>query len=185
MHDIEPHYRWRDHYIASEDSRSPFYGQTYSEFTFTQKVYNYFIHPQWDTMGSATLYMKLLYADYIEGYAIIELIGEWNDCLNNDIMYLKREIVDRLIPQGIHKYIIFCDNVMNFHASDDCYYEEWYDDVKDEDGWIAFINTRPHVQDEMDSVRLYHFVNMGDDFNDVEWQSQKPKGIYNQLNRAI
>lgn len=48
MHDIEPWWGWRDEYVAEKDSRSPFYGRTYDEFTFTNKVYNYFIHPQWD-----------------------------------------------------------------------------------------------------------------------------------------
>ena len=30
--------------------------------------------------------MKVLMADYDEKYAIIELIGEWNDAIENDIM---------------------------------------------------------------------------------------------------
>ena len=76
MHDIEPYYRWRSHYVASEDPRSPFHGRVYSEFQFTEKIYNYYIHPQWDGFGSATLYLKILYVDYDEGYAMIELIGE-------------------------------------------------------------------------------------------------------------
>ncbi len=44
-------------------------------------------------MGSETLYLKILFVDYDERYAIIELIGEWNDAINNDIMLLKRDIV--------------------------------------------------------------------------------------------
>lgn len=90
MHDIEPWWGWRDEYVAEKDSRSPFYGRTYDEFTFTNKVYNYFIHPQWDFFGSETLYGKILYVDYTRHYALIELIGEWNDCITNDIMFLKR-----------------------------------------------------------------------------------------------
>ena len=64
MHDIEPYYHWRHLYTAEEDARSPFYGQTYSEFEFSQTVYNYYIHPQWDSIGSKTLYVKIIYADY-------------------------------------------------------------------------------------------------------------------------
>ncbi len=64
MHAIEPYYNWRHHYIASEDERSPFYGREYSEFEFTHAIYNYVIHPQWDDMGSNTLFLKVLYADY-------------------------------------------------------------------------------------------------------------------------
>jgi len=47
MQDIEPYYRWRDLYIADEDELSPFYGREYSEFEYTNTIYNYYIHPQW------------------------------------------------------------------------------------------------------------------------------------------
>ena len=123
MHDIEPHYRWRDQYIASEDERSPFFGRQHSEFQYSQKIYNYFIHPQWDHIGSPTLYTKMLYADYNEEYVILELLGEWNDCIHNDIMFLKREIIDHIMKHKISKYILLCDNVLNFHSDDDCYYD--------------------------------------------------------------
>jgi len=73
-------------YTAEEDEKSPFFGRTYSEFEYSQSVYNYYIHPQWDEFGSKTLYLKVLYADYAENFAIIELIGEWNDAVENDIM---------------------------------------------------------------------------------------------------
>ena len=141
MHDIEPYYRWRDYYVASDDKHSPFYGRVYSELHYTEKIYNYYIHPQWDFFGSPTLYMKLLFVDYEEGYAILEFIGEWNDCITNDIMYLKRDVADVLIENGITKFILLCDNVLNFHGSDDCYYEEWWDDIKEAGGWVCLVNT--------------------------------------------
>lgn len=185
MHDIEPHYQWRDRYIASEDAQSPFYGRVYDEFTFTKKIYNYFIHPQWDEFGSPTLYMKIIFVDYEEGYAIMELIGEWNDCLTNDIMWLKREIVDHLSTYGIHKYILICENVLNFHGSDDCYYEEWQEEVIDENGWICFINMLHHVEQEMKDTKIQHFVNMGGIFNDVTWRPQKPQNIFKAIEAMI
>ena len=60
MHAIEPYFNWRDFYISSEDSRSPFFGREYSEFHFVDQVYNYVIHPQWDNFGSSTLFLKIL-----------------------------------------------------------------------------------------------------------------------------
>ncbi|MEL6717518.1 MAG: hypothetical protein AAFP82_02295 [Bacteroidota bacterium] len=185
MHDIEPHYHWRDEYIASEDQRSPFFGRQYSEFQYSQKVYNYYIHPQWDSFGSNTLYTKVLYADYEEGYSILELIGEWNDCIHNDVMYLKREVVDQMIEEGITKFILLCENVLNFHGSDDCYYEEWYDDVKDEGGWICIINTLDHVKIEMQDTQIQHHVNMGNQFNNVNWRPHKPKMLYKIVDKMI
>ena len=186
MHNIEPYYKWRELYISSEDERSPFYGVTYNEFTFTQKIYNYFIHPQWDNMGSATLYLKIIFIDYIEGYSIIELIGEWNDAVGNDIMFLKRKIADILIAQGINKFILMCDNVLNFHGDDDCYYEEWKEDVADDNGWIFLVNLQDHVYREMTNSMLQHYVYLGDDMEeDWPWQSYRPRAIYNYIRQQV
>lgn len=88
MHEIEPYYLWRDDYIAAEDERSPFFETQYSEFYFDKQLYNFLIHPQWDDFGSTTMYIKVIYTDYDRNYSIIELIGEWNDAINNDIMLL-------------------------------------------------------------------------------------------------
>ena len=90
MQDIEPFYNWREFYIAANDARSPFFGTVYSEFEFTNTVYNYFIHPQWDEFGSRTLFIKVIMADYDDAYLVAELIGEWNDAIENDIMELNK-----------------------------------------------------------------------------------------------
>ena len=183
MHDIEPYYKWREYYIASEDKNSPFFGKTSDEFKFTNKVYNYFIHPQWDDFGSQTLYMKLLFVDYQDGMAMIELIGEWNDCLNNDIMFLKREIIDQLLKKGINKFIIFCDNVLNFHGDDDSYYEEWYEDANDEGGWISFVNLQEHVLKEMENFQIQHYINFGINLININWRLKTPSmALYQIIN---
>jgi len=178
MHDLEPHFKWRDRYIASEDARSPYYGRQYNEFQFTQKVYNYYIHPQWDEHGSQTLYSKILYCDYSEGYAIIEFIGEWNDCISNDIMILKENIINKLIDQGINKYILICDNLMNFHGDDDCYYEEWMGDIGDQAGWICMLDTREHIEEEIRDTSIDHYVNLGPSLNGINWRGLTPKGLF-------
>jgi hypothetical protein len=184
MHELEPFYNWQHLYIASEDEDSPFYGAEYSEFTFTNTVYNYYIHPQWDDMGSETLYLKILFVDYDEHYAIIELIGEWNDAINNDIMLLKRDIIDELAFHGINKYIIIGENVLNFHHSDDSYYEEWFDDVQD-DGWIVFINFRDHVLKEFKQANLdYYFISDGE-LNDYEWRKFSPGQVFGNISKII
>jgi len=182
MHDIEPYHQWRDLYVASDDEKSPFYGKNYSEFQFSQKIYNYYIHPQWDHIGSPTLYMKLLFTDYENKYCIIELLGEWNDCINNDIMFLKREIVDHLIDMGICKFIVLCDLVLNFHSADDCYYQEWFEDVDERDGWICFINPREHVLQEMNTVHLANYVLIREDLLDLQWRGVNPKHLFALLN---
>ena len=172
MHLIEPHYGWRNEYVASEDERSPFYRRQYSEFEFTHAVYNHLIHPQWDDMGSATLYIKLLYVNYDSGHCVIEMIGEWNDCLYNDIMYLKRNIAEPLMKQGINSFLLIGENVFNFHSSDDAYYEEWFEEV--ENGWIVAMNFRDFVIREMESARLDWYMAIGKPFQDVPWRKLQP-----------
>lgn len=185
MHDIEPYYRWRDHYVASQDERSPFYGREYSEFHFTNKVYNYLIHPQWDEFGSSTLYMKILYTDYNLQFAVIELLGEWNDCIQNDIMYLKRNIADRLIEEGVRKFILIGENVLNFHGSDDCYYREWIEDIRDEEGWISLLNIRDHIADEMRNTHLHYHMHFGYDYNGFNWRKLSPKGLLKSVDEYV
>ena len=185
MHDIEPFYRWRDYYIASEDEASPFHGREYSEFQYSQKIYNYFIHPQWDSIGSSTLYLKILFVDYNDGFAVLELIGEWNDCLHNDIAILKRNLIDHLLGQGINKFILACENVLNFHGGDEDYYEEWYEDVVEEQGWVALLNLQDHVLQEMQEARLQHYLYISPFLNDVNWRILKPKMLLNLIQTSL
>ena len=183
MHSIEPFYNWRHLYVAAEDPISPFFGREYSEFEYENKIYNYFIHPQWDEIGSETLYIKILFVDYTESYAVLEFIGEWNDAINNDIMLLKREIIDELQKQGVNKYILIGENVLNFHASDDCYYEEWFDDI--EDGWIAFINFRENVLKEFEAYNIDYYYVSGGELNEFNWRRFSPGQLFGNINKII
>lgn len=182
MHEIEPFYNWRHLYAAEEDEASPFFGRQYSEFAYTHTVYNYYIHPQWDYFGSDNLYLKILYADYQLAFAIIELIGEWNDCLENDIMTLKREVIDVMVARGIYKFILIEENVLNFHSSDDCYYEEWWEDIRDQGGWIVALNMPEHLTREFRGARLDHFVYLLDD---LRWRTQQPLHLYHHIDNQI
>jgi len=183
MHEIEPYYKWRDDYIASEDEFSPFYATQYNEFEFDKQIYNYLLHPQWDSFGSNTLYMKVLFADYERSYAIIEFIGEWNDAINNDIMLLKREILELMIDNGINHFILIGENILNFHSSDDCYYEEWFQDV--EDGWIAGINFREHVIEEFKRNNIDYYINFGGQLDEMNWRSLKPIQLFKLVEEQL
>ena len=145
MHFIEPFFNWRGYYIASEDAISPFFEVDYSESHYTNKIYNFYIHPQWDNMGSETLFLKILFVDYESRSAVIEFIGEWNDAIGNDIMVLKREVVDVLINRGIDKFILIGENVLNFHYSD-----------------------------ELSRINIDQYLVMGGELDDLEWRTFHP-----------
>ncbi len=179
MHTIEPFYNWQDYYITEEDELSPFYGVVHSELQYSTTIYNYYIHPQWDDFGSSTLYIKVLFADYDTGFAVIELLGEWNDCLHNDIMFLKRDIIEQMVGNGINKFALIGENVLNFHASDDSYYEEWFQDV--EDGWITMINFRPHVLEEFIKNNIDYYFMFGGELNDFNWRTHNPADLLEKI----
>lgn len=185
MHTIEPYYRWQHRYIASEDPRSPFFGREYSEFEYTNAIYDHLIHPQWDDMGSPTLFLKVLYSDYEDGFVIIEFIGEWNDLLHNDIMTLKRDFIEPMIEEGLSKFILIGENVLNFHYSDDSYYEEWYDEASDADGWIALINFRKHVLDEMGKANLDSYFVSGGKLDEIDWRTYNPEVFCEKIEKHV
>lgn len=183
MHDIEPHYAWQNIYNASEDANSPLYGHKNSEYEFNNVLYNYVIHPQWDDIGSPTLFIKILYANYQDQFCIIELMGEWNDCLHNDIMYLKRNIVEPLVNKGIKRFILIGENVLNFHSSDDCYYQEWFDDI--EDGWIVAINFRDFVIREFEEANIDYYIAFGKHFDDFKWRKYSPADLCQIIDKLM
>lgn len=174
MHNIEPYWKWRDLYIAEEDELSPFYGREYSEFEYTHAIYDHIIHPQWDEIGSPTLFIKILYADYDEGYCIIEMMGEWNDSIYNDIMFYKREIIDKLIAEGIYRFILIGENVLNFHAEENDYYVEWYEDIIEEGGWVAMLNFNEHVIHEMQNQDILMYLHHSNQLDDIHWRKYAP-----------
>ena len=182
MQDIDPFENWQYLYSSEEDERSPFFGREYSQFEFTNTIYNYYIHPLWDDFGSRTLYLKVLMADYDSGYMIVELIGEWNDAIENDIMTLKREVIDNFLKNGIRKFILIAENVLNFHSSDDSYYEEWYEDVSDVNGWIVILNMPEASQHDFIKARLNNYTEL---INYSQWRTLKPDLLFNQVDNML
>ena len=170
MHELEPFYKWEGLYSASEDERSPFFGQTYDEYDLS--LYNHVIHPAWEFFGSETLYGKVLYADYHRGFSIIELLGEWNDTLHNDIMHLKRNLIDHQLSEGICRFLLIGENVLNFHGLEDDYYQEWYEECGE--GWIVAMGFRDFIHREWNKYSLDSFFNWGGNLEISEWRTLSP-----------
>lgn len=183
MHTIIPFERWLEYYNPATDRKSPFYGKEYNFDIYSETIYGYYIDPAWDCMGSPTLYIKILYADYKKKFAIFEFIGEWNDAIENDIMTLKNNVINPLLKKGIHKFILIGENVLNFHGSDDCYYEEWFEDV--EDGWIAALNFRDFIYEEWRKYRIDWYINFGGNLEIPEWRTYTPHQLYEKVNQII
>ncbi|HNP96430.1 MAG TPA: hypothetical protein PKJ63_12405 [Cyclobacteriaceae bacterium] len=183
MHEIEPHYNWLQYYDSSTDERSPFFGKEYNYDLYTDTIYGYYIDPAWDSFGSETLYIKILYADYNLGFTVLEFIGEWNDTLYNDIMTLKRNVIEIMLAEGINKFIIIGESIFNFHGSDDSYYEEWFDEI--EDGWIAAINFPEFIQQEFKKYHLDAYINMGGTLQIPQWRTLIPTRFFELISKLI
>ncbi len=183
MYDIEPFYNWEIYYVAAEDENSPFYGRDYNFNEYEHTIYGYYIHPLWDEIGSETLYCKILYTDYDRSFTVIEMFGEWNDTLHNDIMYFKRNVIDLMVGEGINKYILVGENILNFHGSDDEYYAEWFEDV--EDGWIAAVNFREFVEVEWKKYRLDYYINFGGTLEIENWRTFTPVKFFELVDSLI
>jgi hypothetical protein len=112
------------------------------------------------------------------GFAIIEMIGEWNDAIENDIMTLRREVTDMLFDAGIYKFILIAENVLNYHSSERDYYEDWFENVADEDGWIICLNMPEQSQYDFRKLKLNYYVELKDL---PVWRKYKPELLFQLL----
>jgi hypothetical protein len=99
--------------------------------------------------------------------------------VHNDIMRLKRDLVDEMIPLGIDKYILIGENILNFHADITDYYEEWLEELPN--GWMAFLNLRKHVVQELSAYGVDQYFILGGDLDHLEWRTKKPELLYAKL----
>ena len=88
-----------------------------------------------------------------------------------------------MINEGISKFILIGENVLNFHASDDCYYQEWFDDV--EDGWIVAVNFRDHVRQEFNKYNIDYYMVFGGELDDLKWRLFQPQQLFDRINGVI
>ena len=72
---------------------------------------------------------------------------------------------------------------MNFHSSEDDYYQEWVDEV--EDGWIVALNFRNHVADEFAAARIDYYLALGGQFNTLEWRSFSPQKLFAHIESLV
>jgi hypothetical protein len=72
---------------------------------------------------------------------------------------------------------------MNFHGSDDSYYEEWFDEV--EDGWIAAVSFPQFVQDEWKKYGIDNYINTGGTLQIDKWRTMLPLNFFDVVDKLI
>jgi len=91
-------------------------------------------------------------------------------------MYLKRDVIEVLMENGVDKFILIGENVMNFHYSDDSYYEEWVDEL--EEGWIVAIGFLQHVCREFRHCGLDRYLQMDSYLDSLPWRILPPMVLF-------
>ncbi len=175
--DIEPYYGWLGYYSTETDPRSPFAAVEHNLFEYDRYVYTYAAHPLWDSIESESLLVKILYADYGRGYAILELLGEWNDLHENDFRLLCENCLTYLIDGGVRQFILVCENVFNAYPNTDDYYEALLDELGDT-GWVCLLRARPHVLEEFVRYGLSPYLYWNPEFDGLRWRKLKPWQLY-------
>lgn len=181
MQEIEPFFGWREYYRAEDDDLSPYFGKSYSEFEYTDAIYNHYIHPQWDNIDSESLFAKILYVNYESEFAIIELFGEWNDAISNDIGLLTTNLLSFLIDEGVNKIILLGTNVLNFHSGETDYYSELADSL--DSGWITLVDFRDHVLSELENKGILNWISLSEiDF--LDYRDENPETLFFEINNS-
>ena len=113
----------------------------------------------------------------------MEFLGEWNDLIYNDIMYLYRNVIEELIEKGIQKFILIGENVHAFHADDDSYYEEWVDQL--EDGWIVGLQFLDHNMDEIQNARIDYYISFENNLELDNWRTYDPNKLFAHIDQVM
>jgi hypothetical protein len=174
--EIEPFHGWLHIYNQANDRRNPFREVEHNAFHYDRFIYTYPAHPLWESIESESLLIKVLYANYRRGFAVIELLGEWNDLFQNDFKLLCENCLYPLLHAGITNFVLICDNVFNIYIQNDEYYADLYDML--EDGWICLLNPRPNIVDELHKWRVDGFFRLLYDANAIRWRKMKPWDLF-------
>ena len=100
-------------------------------------------------------------------------------------MFLKRDIIEPMMSHGLSKFILVGENVLNFHAGDEEYYSEWYEEAADAEGWIALLNFREHVRADMKAADIDRYFLLGGQLDQMDWRTFEPEDLYEKVSGHV
>jgi hypothetical protein len=95
---------------------------------------------------------------------------------------MKRDVVDKMEAEGINKFILITENVLNFHSGDKDYYQEWYEEVSDETGWIVCLNMPEATQYDFKKAKINYYVELMSLDN---WRTYRPFHLFKKIDDEI
>ena len=97
-------------------------------------------------------------------------------------MELKREVTDVFFKEGITKFILITENVLNFHSGDKDYYQEWFEEVTDENGWVVIVNMPEQTQYDFRRASLQRYLELMQIDN---WRTYKPFHLFKKIDEQM
>ncbi|MCB9233679.1 MAG: hypothetical protein H6581_18625 [Bacteroidia bacterium] len=152
-------------------------------FDYDRSIYNYLAHPQWDEINSENLLVKILFADYERQYAVLELLGDWNDLYQNDFKLLAENCLTYLVDEGINQIILIVENVFNTYLGEDDYYEAMQDELGD--GWICLLRPREQMKMEIEQYGIDRYLFWSPALDEIRWRKLKPLQLFEIVHAVI
>jgi len=100
-------------------------------------------------------------------------------------MLFRKNVIEILQQQGITKFLLIGEHIFNFHGDADDYYQEWFEEILEEDGWIVGLNFRDFVIDEMASYNITQYIHMRAPFDGVKWRPYKPELLIEKIDQLF
>ena len=72
--------------------------------------------------------------------------------------------------------------MLNFHSSDNCYYEEWHEDVLEDGGWVVMIGLPEQSQHDFKKARINYYVEL---FDFPQWRTTLPQFLFAAVDNFI
>jgi hypothetical protein len=97
-------------------------------------------------------------------------------------MELKREVIDVFESEGIFKFVLIAENVLNFHSDGKEYYQEWYEEVSEENGWVVMVAMPEATQHDFKKAKLNQYIELYDLTN---WRTYKPFHLFKKIDNEL
>ncbi|HTQ26615.1 MAG TPA: hypothetical protein VMI35_00730, partial [Puia sp.] len=74
------------------------------------------------------------------------------------------------------------ENVLNFHSGDKDYYEEWFDEINDREGWVVILNMPEQTQYDFRRAKLNRYLELMEIDN---WRVYKPFHLFKKIDQQL
>ncbi|MGB0839623.1 MAG: hypothetical protein ACPGXL_05760, partial [Chitinophagales bacterium] len=52
-------------------------------------------------------------------------------------------------------------------------------------GWVAILNLRQHIEEEMLAGSLQYYISFGEQLNDINWRKLRPQQLFDLIQKIV